>query len=229
VWTIPFGRDVSFLSPGEFLEGLGKALSPSELHVGRTFRFGRDRAGDLQTLDVWGEASGCVVMGHSYTAHDGGELSSSRVRRLLLDGDVELARGLLGEPYTLSGVVVEGDRRGRRLGFPTANLAWEQELLPATGVYVTAARCRCGVAVPTLGLTNVGTKPTFGRQGLTVETHLPGLDAELYGTRLELGFLHRLRGEERFGTAELLRARIAEDLRSALDIWSHIGVPNGPT
>jgi riboflavin kinase/FMN adenylyltransferase len=229
VWTIPFGRDLSCLSPGEFLDHLNRALAPSDLHVGRHFRFGMGRAGEFATLAVWGGVTGCAVHGHSFAAADGGGLSSSRVRQILLEGDVGLAHGLLGAPYSLTGVVVEGERRGRRLGFPTANLAWEQELLPATGVYVTAARCRSGADAPTIGLTNIGTKPTFGRQGITVETHLPGMDADLYGTRLELGFLHRLRGEERFGSPELLRARIAQDLKNALDIWPSLGVPNRPT
>jgi riboflavin kinase/FMN adenylyltransferase len=213
-WVIPFGRDLSFLAPDAFMDGLFGALRPAELHVGRAFRFGRDRGGDVFALEAKGETVGCAVRAHSYAAPDGGSLSSSRVRRLLLDGDVVLARELLGAPFRLTGVVVEGERRGRQLGFPTANLAWEQELLPAPGVYVTAVRCG---ALPgqALGVTNIGTKPTFGGKALTVETHLPGLEFDAYGARMELDFLHRLRGEEAFAGPEHLRVRIAQDIERA--------------
>jgi riboflavin kinase/FMN adenylyltransferase len=219
-WVIPFGRDLSLLGPDAFLSDLFRALTPAELHVGKAFRFGRDRAGDVPALETAGRAAGCAVRAHSYAAPDGGPLSSSRVRRLLLEGDVALARGLLGAPFRLTGVVVEGERRGRQLGFPTANMAWEQELLPAPGVYVTGALCRAaGDGGPTLGLTNIGTKPTFGGQALTVETHLPGTAADLYGSRMELDFVQRLRGEEAFAGPEQLRARIAQDLDRAAGVW----------
>jgi riboflavin kinase/FMN adenylyltransferase len=220
-WVIPFGRDTSLLPPDAFMDALFGALNPVEIHVGLAFRFGRDRAGDVLALDARGKTAGCPVRAHSYAAPDGGPVSSSRVRRLLLDGDVSAAHELLGAPFRLTGVVVEGERRGRRLGFPTANLAWEQELLPAPGVYATIALCG---ALPSggraLGATNIGTKPTFGGLALTVETHLPGLGADagvdLYGARMELDFLHRVRGEETFPGPGQLRARIAQDVEIAL-------------
>ena len=219
-WVIPFGRDFSLLDPETFLASLFGALCPVEMHVGSAFRFGRDRAGDVSTLGTMGARAGCAVHPHSYRAPDGGPLSSDRVRRLLLDGDVALARELLDAPFRLTGVVVEGDRRGRTMGFPTANLAWEQELLPAPGVYVTGVRSRAIAAdLPAQGITNVGTKPTFGGQSTTVETHLPGMAADLYGARLEIDFLHRLRGEEKFASPDDLRTKIADDLGSAADIW----------
>jgi riboflavin kinase/FMN adenylyltransferase len=221
-WVMPFGRDLSLLAPDDFVSGLLGALGPAELHVGEAFRFGRDRAGGVRELEAAGRASGCEVRAHSYAAPDGGPLSSSRVRRLLLEGDVAAARGLLGGPVRLTGVVVEGERRGRRLGFPTANLAWEQEILPAPGVYATEALCRAGgaggAAGPSPGVTNVGTRPTFGGRPMAVETHLPGAAADLYGARMELGFLLRLRGEEAFAGPEQLRARIAQDVEIALSL-----------
>jgi riboflavin kinase/FMN adenylyltransferase len=106
------------------------------------------------------------------------------------------------------------------LGFPTANLAWEQELLPSPGVYATAAYCPPCLPRPALGLTNIGKKPTFNGQSLTVETHLPGIDANLYGSRMELDFLHRVRGEEKFETPEALQAKIAEDINTCLGWWA---------
>jgi riboflavin kinase/FMN adenylyltransferase len=115
----------------------------------------------------------------------------------------------------LSGVVVEGERRGRHLSFPTANLAWEQEQLPGNGVYVTEV-CGAHLPGPMRGLTNVGMKPTFQGLNLTVETHLPGFEGDLYGCHLEVSFLHRLRGERKFADMDALRAQIAEDVSKGL-------------
>jgi riboflavin kinase/FMN adenylyltransferase len=132
---------------------------------------------------------------------------------------VDEAAILLGHPFELSGLVVEGDRRGRHLGFPTANLQWEQEQLPAGGVYVTEARSTHWEG-PRLGLTNVGEKPTFEGRRLTVETHLPDFDGDLYGARLSIAFRHRLRGEARFPSVDALRAQIAQDVAEGGAWWS---------
>jgi riboflavin kinase/FMN adenylyltransferase len=214
-WIIPFSRAFSELSPLAFLQGLHQVLKPMELHVGKGFRFGKDRAGDLATLEAWGRDAGCEVHGHALRAPDGGYLSSTRIRQALDAGDVEAAAALLGHPYALSGVVVEGERRGRHLGFPTANLAWEQEQLPANGVYVTEVR---GAHLPQSmrGLTNVGTKPTFQGFNRTVETHLPGFAGDLYGCHLEVQFLHRLRGERAFAGMDALREQITKDVSEGL-------------
>ena len=217
-WVIPFSRAFSELSPELFLDRIQHNLSPVELHVGRAFCFGRDRSGNVGTLEAWGSAHGCQVHTVALRAPDGGRLSSTRVREALDRGDVGSAAQLLGHPYALTGVVVEGDRRGRHLGFPTANLAWEQEQLPAFGVYVTEA------VLPHhggshKGMTNVGEKPTFEGQRLTVETHLPGFDEDLYGARMEVRFLHRLRGEAKFASVDELRDQIAKDVADGLAWW----------
>lgn len=218
-WVIPFSRTFSELQPFPFLDGLARSLAPAELHVGKAFAFGRDRGGDVGTLLAWGEARGCLVRAHALRAADGHHLSSTRIRLALDKGDVNEAAALLGRPYVLTGVVEEGDRRGRHLGFPTANLRWEQEQLPARGVYVTAVR---GRLLPGLqpGLTNIGEKPTFQGRQLTVETHLPGFHGDLYGARLELQFLHRLREEQRFDNVDALRTRITADVQAGLDWWN---------
>jgi riboflavin kinase/FMN adenylyltransferase len=218
-WVIPFSRAFSELAPEAFLAQLQRALAPVELHVGRAFRFGKDRVGDVATLEAWGRLHGCEVHAHALRAPDGGHLSSTRIREALQRGEVDEAAALLGHAYALTGLVVEGDRRGRRLGFPTANLAWEQEQLPASGVYVTEARSHHWEG-PRCGLTNVGEKPTFEGRRLTVETHLPGFDGDLYGSRLEVRFRHRLRGEERFPEVEALRAQIAQDVALGLAWWA---------
>lgn len=214
-WIIPFSRAFSELSPEAFLQGLHRVLTPLELHVGRAFRFGKDRAGDLQTLETWGRDTGCEVCSHALRAPDGGHLSSTRIRAALDAGDVAQAAALLGHPYSLTGIVVEGERRGRHLGFPTANLAWEQEQLPAYGVYVTEVK-GAHLAQPRRGLTNVGEKPTFEGTSVTVETFLPGFEGDLYGAQLQVRFLHRLRGERKFANLEELQAQIAEDVHQGV-------------
>jgi len=218
-WVIPFSRGFSELSPEAFLDRLQQILSPVELHVGRAFCFGRDRSGNVETLEAWGRTHDCQVHTLALRAPDGGRLSSTRIREALEAGEVEAAAEMLGLPYTLSGLVVEGDRRGRHLGFPTANLAWEQEQMPAYGVYVTEA------VLPhhggsRLGLTNVGEKPTFDGRRLTVETHLPGFDGDIYGARLEVRFLHRIRGEAKFRSVDELRVQISQDVAAGQTWWA---------
>jgi riboflavin kinase/FMN adenylyltransferase len=217
-WVIPFSRAFSELEPEAFLLGLRRALSPVELHVGTAFCFGHDRSGDLGYLQGWGRAVGCEVQGHALRAPDGGHLSSTRIRAALAEGKVDEAAQLLGHPFQLTGLVVEGDRRGRNLGFPTANLQWEQEQLPAGGVYATEVRSAHWEG-GRLGLTNVGEKPTFEGRRLTVETFLPDFEGDLYGARLSLGFLHRIRGERRFDGPEALRAQITKDVAEGADWW----------
>jgi len=217
-WVIPFSRAFSQLNSRLFLASLEKVLEPVELHVGRSFRFGRDRLGDLLALEEWGREIGCVIHPHAFKAHDGGWLSSTRIREAIEWGDVDEAARLLGQPFVVTGVVVDGDRRGRHLGFPTANLQWEQEQLPAAGVYVTEVRGP-RVGHPRLGLTNVGEKPTFQGLALSVETFLPDFEADLYGARLELAFRHRIRGEEKFAGVEALREQITRDVEAGKTWW----------
>lgn len=218
-WVIPFSRAFSELEPEAFLDRIRQILAPVEVHVGRAFCFGRDRRGTVETLEAWGAAHGCQVHTLALRAPDGGRLSSTRIREALDLGHVEAAAQLLGHPYTLTGVVVEGDRRGRHLGFPTANLAWEQEQLPAFGVYVAEAFLpHHGGSHP--GLTNVGEKPTFEGRRLAVETHLPGFEDDLYGAHMEVRFLHRLRGEAKFASVDDLRDQIAKDVAEGLAWWA---------
>lgn len=217
-WILPFSRAFSELDPEAFLAGLNRALPLAELHVGKAFRFGVNRSGDVDTLLAWGAKHGCQVHAHALRAADGHHLSSTRIRLALDKGDIHEAAVLLGRPYALTGVVVEGERRGRHLGFPTANLRWEQEQLPANGVYLTGVRCRFFEGVRP-GLTNIGEKPTFQGKALTVETHLPGFEGDIYGASLEVAFLHRLRAERSFPSIEDLRLQIAQDVADGLAEW----------
>ena len=146
---------------------------------------------------------------------EGGRVSSSRIRDLILEGRVDLARHLLGRPYALEGRVVRGEGRGAALSFPTANLAVENELPPLRGVYVTET---VGMALRWPSVTNVGVRPTFDGSRLTVESHLIGYEGDLYGERVEARFLARLRDERRFADAASLADQIARD-RAAAVAW----------
>ncbi|HEX2922514.1 MAG TPA: riboflavin kinase, partial [Chloroflexota bacterium] len=144
-------------------------------------------------------------------------VSSSRIRGLLRDGQVAEAAILLGRPHRLSGPVVHGDRRGRTLGFATANVDFdERSCLPANGVYAVLGRIESGSVYP--GVANLGIRPTFNGERRQNEIHLIGFEGNIYGERLEVDFVARLRGERRFDSAEALIGQVAEDMSRARSI-----------
>ncbi len=210
---LPFTRELAGLSPEEFVQRtLLRSLAIREIHVGRNFRFGRDRAGDFETLERLGRKHGFAAVPITGVRHGGERISSSRVRKALGAGDVRLAAELLGREEELTGTVVEGDRRGRAIGFPTANLAVDNELIPFTGVYVTRLVVD-GRPLPSV--TNIGSRPTFPGAGNAVETHVLGFDGDLYGRRVALRFVERLRDERRFAGREELVDQIRADVEQA--------------
>lgn len=216
----PFTKALAALSPDAFVASvLEGRIAPREIFVGRDFRFGQDRQGTEETLRALAAASGVSVEVIPQVLAAGADVSSTRIRALLATGDVEEVTACLGRPYVVWGRVVRGAQRGRQLGYPTANLALENELAPATGVYATRVRRlgRDGVpADPVLAsVTNVGTRPTFAGQDVTVETYLLDFDGDLYDQRLEVAFTHRLRDERRFPGPDALRAQIAADVEQA--------------
>ncbi len=212
LWVVPFTLDFSRLSAANFVASiLVSGLGAREVHVGSRFAFGHEREGNLAQLEQLGREHGFDAVGHSELLHDGEPVSSTRVRSAVAAGEIELATALLGRPFSLIGPVVRGDRVGHQLGWPTANVAPEGSLLPADGVYVTAATLRDSPEqLP--GVTNIGVRPTReGAGARRVEAHLFDFDRELYGQELELAFLRRLRGERRFPNLEALKEQIATD------------------
>lgn len=196
----------------DFVEGvLRDKLGAREVVVGASFRFGRDRRGGTAQLGQLGRAAGLRVQVVPPARRDGRVVSSTAVRRLLERGRVEEAARLLGRPYEIRGRVVGGERRGRRLGFPTANLATASEILPE-GVFITET-VRAGRVYPSL--TSIGTNPTFGAHPLSVETLLLGFRGSLYGAEVAVRFLRKLRPTRTFSSAEALAARIRRDLDEA--------------
>jgi len=211
----------SALSPDEFLRDvIAERLGPREVFVGRDFHFGKGRAGSGEMLAARGPELGIRVQLVPQVCAGGADVSSTRIRAALAQGDVEDARTCLGRPYTVRGRVVEGDRRGRTLGFPTANLACENELMPAYGVYATRVRLfdPGGATLEPRwfeSVTNVGTRPTFALGRVLVEAHLLDFTGDLYGRRLELAFHQRIRAERRFSGPDELARQIAADAARA--------------
>lgn len=188
---------------------LQERLCARTLVVGHDFRFGHQRRGDAEKLRAW-RPDLDVVQVDAFEMD--GVISSSRIRKLIAAGSVEQANRLLGRPHFLSGVVVQGDQRGRTIGFPTANLQNEVELLPTHGVYAS----RVTVAgVRHRAVTNIGLRPTFSGTRFSVESHLLDFEGDLYGQSLRVELHAFLRPEQRFSGIEALVAQIRLDVAAA--------------
>lgn len=221
VLVLPFTAELSALTADEFVERvLVERLQAQRVIVGTNFRYGNKAAGDVVHLADVGDRHGFVAEAVTLLELDGVPLSSSEVRRRVSEGDLGFATRALGRPFSLAGEVVGGERRGRTIGFPTANVEVPpQRLLPANGVYVCRAVVDAGGVRREHGaVTNVGSRPTFDGEGITVEVHLLDLDEDLYGAHLEVRFLQRLRGERRFDGLEQLRDQIGRDVAAARQI-----------
>ncbi len=209
--VIPFNADFAARSAAEFIdEVLVGALGARRVAVGENFRFGHRAHGDPRLLSA-DERFTTVV--HPLLEVDGEVVSSSHIRGLVLAGEVAEANRMLGAPFELSGEVTPGDQRGRRLGFPTANIVPAEELVcPGHGVYACLADGRPAAV-------SIGVRPTFqtGR-GELIEAHILDFDGELYGTRLRLQFLERLRGERRFESPALLIEQMHRDVQRTREI-----------
>jgi riboflavin kinase / FMN adenylyltransferase len=215
VVEIAFDLELSKKSPEQFVRDvLVREIGARAVVVGENFRFGHRAAGHVEDLrrlmrEEGGEAVAVEVRGVGEEAG----ISSTHIRELVSEGQVDEAAGLLGRPYVLRGEVVVGDKRGRTIGFPTANVLPDAEaVVPARGVYAgfvlvgdeKYAAC-----------TNVGVAPTFGRADSRVEAHLLDFDGDLYGRVVDVGFTRRIRGEQKFSGVEELKAQIQRDVEEA--------------
>ena len=215
VIAYPTDEQLLALEPAEFFDQIVRGrLAARGIVEGTNFYFGRRRAGTIDVLRSLSTAAGLTLDVVEPVVIDGEPVSSSRVRKLLSAGDVDAACRLLTEPYRLRGMVQHGAGRGVKLGFPTANLAAIDTLLPGPGVYAGRAIVE-GAAWP--AAINVGPNPTFGEQALKVEVHLIGFDRPLYGQPLEVDFLRRLRDVQRFDDVAALKAQLQRDVASATE------------
>ncbi|NEX19548.1 bifunctional riboflavin kinase/FAD synthetase [Thiorhodococcus mannitoliphagus] len=196
------------------IEGLGVRF----LLVGDDFRFGRGRSGDFALLQAMGREAASLGAGfevedlHTIT-HGEERISSTRVRDALARGDLEQAKYLLGRPYTMEGRVVHGDKRGRTIGFPTANINLHRRVSPVRGVYAVRVNGLDVAAFP--GVANIGTRPTVDGLSARLEVHLFGFDQQIYGRHLEVELALKLRDEQKFDSFEELKAQIQRDAEAA--------------
>jgi riboflavin kinase/FMN adenylyltransferase len=208
-----FTGEIGGMGPEEFARTVIRGrLSARFVTVGYDFTFGRNRTGSPAMLSRIGREAGFAVDVVQPLVRGGAIVSSSRIRELLLGGRVREAEELLCTPYKVSGTVVTGAGRGRKLGFPTANVQYTQELLPLPGVYVVDAAVGGGLR---RGVANVGFNPTFGENSLGVEVHLIDFGGDLYGQEMAVYFRDRIRDERKFKSADELVRQIRKDVEFA--------------
>ncbi len=197
------------------LDGLGVKY----LVVGDDFHFGREREGTFQMLVDAGETHDFQVVNMHTFDIDHARVSSTRVREALSAGDFAMAESLLGRPYRMSGRVAHGDKRGRTIGFPTANIFLHRSATPLQGVFAVEMFGIKGE--PLQGVANIGTRPTVDGTRTLLEVHLFDFDAEIYGCHVQVNFLHRLRAEQRFDSFEALKQQISVDAKQAREFFKN--------
>jgi riboflavin kinase / FMN adenylyltransferase len=215
VVVLPFGRDLSLMTPRQFAERiLKKKLHVREVHEGFNFRFGHKAAGDVNMLAEFGREMGFEVKVYPEMKLRGESVSSSQIRKLIAAGRVSRARHLLARPFCILGVPGRGRGYGSKYTVPTINLARYEELVPQDGVYITWTRVG---AERFDSVTNVGNRPTFGAELFAIETHLLNFHPiELTpDTEVEICFLQRLRDEIKFPSVDALREQISRDVKKA--------------
>lgn len=219
VVVLTFTRQLAALTARAFVTLLQRYLRMQGLLVGANFTLGKGREGDLATLKQLGRELGFATETVPLLSPDGEVVSSSTIREALAQGDVEKAKRLLGRPFSLSGPIFSAHGRGRQLGFPTANIETQPwQALPRNGVYATIT---CLKSQQFASVTNIGTRPTFEDGATTVETHLLGYTGRLYGTEVTVRFVHRLRDEEHFASAEALKAQMSRDVAATQSLLRH--------
>ncbi|MCY3798703.1 MAG: bifunctional riboflavin kinase/FAD synthetase [Chloroflexi bacterium] len=212
VITHPFDDETQHLPAIEFIDRLVKHLRLKELWVGADFALGFQREGDVDYLRAQGEKRGFTVNAMDLIAAQASDefIRSSTARDQVRNGNMRAAKAMLGRAYSLEGTVIAGQQRGRAIGVPTANLAvWSEQIIPANGVYATWARLG-SETFP--AATNIGQRPTFAGDDVTIEAHLLDFDRDIYGEKLELSFVRRLRPERKFGGFEELVRQIQADI-----------------
>ncbi len=227
--VIPFTRDFSLTEPEDFVRTLlAGRLKAAELSIGAHFAFGRGKRGDLALLSRLGAECGFAASAVEEVVYAGEPVSSTRIRRALERGEIRDANAMLGREYALEGIVSRGDRLGHRIGVPTINLESENELPPADGVYVTEIEIRSfGRRFPSV--TNIGRRPTlYEDYTTTIETYVLDFSADVYGDRVRLFFLERLREERKFPSVMDLKAQIQRDVQDARAFFQRSGGGRAP-
>ncbi len=223
--VINFTREFAGVDAEAFLrETVFERMQADEVYLGKGFAFGKERRGNIELLRQISSELGLVADEVEEVTLRGRRISSSAIRKLLSEGRVNLARRMLGRPYGVEGVIEHGARRGRTIGFPTANLRPHNRVIPKFGVYATATLVG---GVWRRSITNIGVRPTFDENAIpSIETYILDFDGDLYGDVLRVRFLHRIRDERKFSGIDELRAQIERDTQRAANYFRHRGVQN---
>jgi riboflavin kinase/FMN adenylyltransferase len=223
--VIRFNREFAAQDAEEFLQNVvHQRLQAKEVYLGKGFAFGNNRAGNIELLRRMSARLGFFADEVPEVCLRRTRISSSKIRALLAEGKVNLARRMLGRPYGIEGQIIHGARRGRTIGFPTANLKPRNRVVPKFGVYATATLIS---GEWRRSITNVGVRPTFENESEpSIETYVFDYDGDLYGDVLRVRFLHRIRDEKKFAGIEELKAQIQKDTKRALLYFKRQGVNN---
>jgi len=223
--VIPFTKDFAAQPAEDFLADIvHDRLHAKEVYLGRGFAFGRGRGGDIDLLRKMSGELGFFADEVPEVQLRGQRISSSKIRKLLAEGRVNLVRRMLGRPYGVEGVIIRGNRRGHTIGFPTANLKPHNRVTPKFGVYATATLVD---GAWRRSITNIGVRPTFETEAEpSIETYIFDFDEDLYGDVLRVRFLHRIRDERKFNGIDELKEQIQRDTATALNYFRHEGVRN---
>lgn len=214
LFNVPFTTELLRLTPEKFLEKIVCNINLRHVIVGANFTYGYRGAGTPALLTTAGAKHGFTVDVVNMVDVEGVIVSSTTIRQLVADGAVKPASDLLGRPATITGKIIEGDQRGRKLGFPTANLAIPSGLLvPADGVYAVYVHNEAGEKLK--GVANIGNNPTFTRQTRRIEVHILDFDRFIYGQQLKIEFIERIRGEIAFTNIEQLKQQMKADIEFA--------------
>ncbi|MFT5134298.1 MAG: riboflavin kinase/FMN adenylyltransferase [Gammaproteobacteria bacterium] len=221
VLCLRFQDAIADLSAEQFVKQiLSEDLGVKRLIIGDDFKFGKGRQGDIHTLEAFGKQLGFDVIPTETHMLDGDRVSSSAIREKLVNSHFEEAQILLGRYFSISGRVVHGAKRGRELGFPTANIDLSKRYVPIRGVFAVSIK---GVDDSThLGVANLGTRPVFDEKKLLLEAHLFDFNKEIYGKHISVEFFKRLRDEKKFTSIDQLVDQIAIDSQAARDFFGEI-------
>ena len=214
IWLLRFNQALANQTADEFVRSvLVETLHASDVVIGHDFHYGKGRQGDIETLARSGRELGFNVSTIPMLDVDGERASSTNIRQHLAEGNLQQANKLLGRPFRMSGRVILGRQLGRKLGYPTANMRLAASPSPLKGIFAVRARWQGGQWLN--GVANLGTRPAVGGEGFLVETHFFDLDKDLYGRRMEVEFVKKLREEEHFKDIDDLVVQMREDERQA--------------
>lgn len=212
-----FNNQLRNMTPEDFIKNVLSRLSIKKIVIGDDFRFGINREGDFSFLQSWGEENGILVEKTETFSLKGERVSSSRIRDCLIEGRFNDAKELLGRPYTFTGKVVYGQQLGTQLGVPTANLWLPKNKLPIAGVYVVRVEAE---GKKFGGIANMGVRPTVDGQSPVLEVHILGFSGNLYGKKINVEFMKKVRDEKKFNGLDELKEQIFKDISTAKEYFS---------